>query len=155
MGWCPKCKTAYETGAASCPVCGAVLSDSPPQEASDAIEPVLLTTVTTNGEIAILTGLFHSAGIPFYALDRGAGGYLRITMGSSVYGQDIYVDRRHYKEARTLLTAYMNRRHVMVFEDDENLEPEPEADPGAYQFFVAVVAGFLLLFLYSILAGCW
>ncbi len=156
MAWCPNCKTEYIPGVTRCPDCGAALVDAlPPDRDPPPLDMALLTTVTNNGEIAQLHGLLDSAGIPFYALDRGSGGYLRIVMGHSVYGQEIYVERSRLEEARTLLRAYLNRRGVMVFEDDEELVPEPEPESGSYWVFVAVIAVFLVLFLYSIVTGSW
>jgi hypothetical protein len=154
MSWCPHCKTEYIPGVDRCADCGALLVDTlPPEPAENSTEPVWLTAVTTNDEIALLTGLLDSADIPYYGLDRGTGGYLRIVMGRSIFEQDIYVAADRYDEARTLLQAYRSRHPVMVFEDDEDLTPEPDPGPGAYGFYVAVVAGFFLLFLYALIAG--
>lgn len=50
----------------------------------------------------LLTSL-KSEGIACYAQDAGAGGYLTITSGFSVFGKDIYVEQRDQERARAIL----------------------------------------------------
>ena len=154
MPWCPVCRTEYVPGISRCADCGALLTETLPPE-PPAADMVLLTTLSRNSEIAQLQGLLKSAGIPFYAADRGSGGYLRITMGFSVYGQDIYVERSRLEAARELMRSCMGRGHAMVFEDEEEPAPQEETGSGSYRFYLAVLAAFFLLLLYSVIGGFW
>lgn len=65
--------------------------------------PVLLTTARDDCELGIIRCLLEENGVPFLTRDRESGNYMRILMGSNIFGTDILVNQEDYKMARELL----------------------------------------------------
>ncbi|MBF0106896.1 MAG: hypothetical protein HQM16_16410 [Deltaproteobacteria bacterium] len=63
----------------------------------------LLVTVASDSEAAIIVSLLNSEKIPARRVAKGAGGYLKITMGANLFGEDIYVPKSCYEDARALM----------------------------------------------------
>ncbi len=109
-----------------------------------------LTAVTNEEDAAVLSELLARADIPFYAVRRGAGGYLRIVMGTSMFGQDIYVREEDYDEALALLEDCYAMRDVSDAELDwqaAHAEPMDEApeESGSYRTFFWILGALVLL----------
>lgn len=69
----------------------------------DKVELVLLRSLVDNYEMDLVSGLLEEANIPFIVKERGIGGYMKIIGGSSVFGTDIYVDKKAYEKAEEIL----------------------------------------------------
>lgn len=54
-------------------------------------------------ESELLQDLLRQAGIPVLARDKESGGYLKIYMGYSVFGEDLYVRQSDYGRAQEIL----------------------------------------------------
>ncbi|MBE6577414.1 MAG: DUF2007 domain-containing protein [Ruminococcaceae bacterium] len=64
----------------------------------------LVATIYNPAELAVIQTVLNSAEIPFLAKDRGAGGMVKVVMGYSVYGTDIFVREEDAEVAMELLT---------------------------------------------------
>lgn len=137
MPWCPNCKEEYREGFIKCSECGATLVDKLPQADSNQsdntsdhketdknvlIEPCLLISVSDQIQAKLIEGLLQDSDIPFYTKDRECGGYMKIYMGFSVFGTDIYVDKSSYDKAKELLDT-------ALAQSNEDAENEPEYEP--------------------------
>ena len=71
---------------------------------TDGDEVELLTTVTDVAVLGIVRGLLEEENIPYLKKDRGTGGAMRIMMGQSFYGTDIYVPEGELERALELIT---------------------------------------------------
>lgn len=78
------------------------------EEKLQAMEPVLLIKVSDQMQGTMITGLLEDAKIPVLVKDKGIGGYMKIYMGYSVYGADIYVDKNDYTEAKKIIDFYLS-----------------------------------------------
>ncbi|MBQ9079750.1 MAG: DUF2007 domain-containing protein [Clostridia bacterium] len=74
-----------------------------PAKRHDDLE--LLTTVYDNEQLAVLRSILDDGGIPYMTKERGSGSSVKIIMGFSMYGTDIFVKREQLDEARALLEA--------------------------------------------------
>ena len=70
----------------------------------------LLTTVYDNGSLSIVRSLLDSENIPYAIKERGTGSTMKIIMGLSMFGTDIYVPASCFEVALAL---------VSPLEDDE------------------------------------
>jgi hypothetical protein len=139
MAWCPNCKEEYRDGFFKCADCGAILVDKLPQESNIQkntdfnihIEPCLLISVSDEIQAKLIEGLLKNSNIPFYTKDRECGGYLKIYMGYSVFGTDIYVDKSNYDKAKEVVDACLNET------DNENDEPYDQFNENDNRSFVA------------------
>lgn len=77
----------------------------------------LLTTTHDDVEKNIICGILEEEKIPFLAKDRGAGEAVRVVVGYSMYGCDIYVPTAFLEKATALLDDY--RHGEPLFDEDE------------------------------------
>lgn len=64
---------------------------------------VFLKNVADGYEINILKAIFSENSIPIRIIPKELGGYLKITMGMTSYGYDIYVRESDYEKAKAIL----------------------------------------------------
>ena len=177
MSWCPKCRTEYREGFTHCADCGAELVDELPElvvemPAAADLEPVLLTTITGEQEFQRFSQLLHLNRIPFYSLDKDTGDYMRIYMGFSVYGQDVYVRRRDFAVASQLLAnlegEYTDEEMERAYdaflstpqEQPSELDDDPDAEPvssgyGLLKVFGIFFGALILLWLLNSIFAWW
>lgn len=65
----------------------------------------LLSTVYDDVLAEIYESQLSEAGIPCVKKDRGSGGAMRVIMGSSCFGTDIFVPEEKLEEAKELLQS--------------------------------------------------
>lgn len=157
MPWCPHCKTEYREGVSVCADCGATLVEALPPTGEEAVpvrcneqplRPVLLAAALDDAGVSLAEQLLRQAGIPVWRRDREAGGYLRIVMGSSVYGSDLYVDEEQLEAARAVLADGFPIMEEI--EPDEELEAEAQHRRGFSRLMSLLLAAALIC---GLLAG--
>ena len=72
----------------------------------------LLTTVHDNVELSILQSILDGEKIPYRVNERGSGSSVKIIMGYSMFGTDIYVPKAVLEQAKEILDAYRNAEPV-------------------------------------------
>lgn len=107
MPWCPKCKCEYREGFTICADCDEDLVEELQPEAeielNEQSEWSLFFQTNNEREAEIIESLLRATGIPFLRKDRGAGGYLKIAMGMTNLGVDIYVPDSRLEAAKDLI----------------------------------------------------
>lgn len=166
MPWCPRCRTEYREGFTVCADCGEPLVPELPAEKKQDSQkpedgkPVYLTTISDEQELEHFTQLLHASRIPFYTQDVETGEYMRIYMGFSLYGQQIYVRAQDAPLCMQLLAGLQGGcseeeteaaydEYMQHAAAEAPKEPEPEQAGGGY----GVLKGFLLFFGLLALAG--
>ena len=151
MAVCRGCGSEYPDGGV-CPVCGA-----------GAIDPVLVLTAGDEMELSSAAALLEQARIPYYMQDRETGAYMRIVAGRSLYGTELYVDRRDMRRARQALSplesepfdeqSLLDEYDAFMEQQDEDTPAEEECarkDGGSWHgfcWFLGAFGAFLLLLL--------
>lgn len=74
-----------------------------PTKRHDDLE--LLTTAYDNEQLAVLRSILEDGNIPYMTKERGSGSSVKIIMGFSHFGTDIFVKRDMLDEAKALLDA--------------------------------------------------
>lgn len=64
----------------------------------------LLTTAYDPTYLAIVKSILDDAKIPYLAKDRGSGAAVRVIMGFSMFGADIFVPKELYETASALIS---------------------------------------------------
>lgn len=110
MPWCPKCKTEYREGYDTCSDCEAKLVDVLDVEQDlysigEIKDWALLIQTFNENEAEIVESLLRPYDIPTLRKDRGAGGYVKIYMGMTNLGIDLYVPANRYWEAKDLINV--------------------------------------------------
>lgn len=133
MPWCPVCKEEFRDGFTKCSECGAALVDNPPQEIEEQQKPVTdvqiqekLLISTDSMQSQMIIALLKEANIPYVVRDRGAGGWIKIGLGFSVFGTDIYVAEDDYDKAKELVDSCFAETGDDIVNE---AEPEDEYDP--------------------------
>ncbi|MDR3552432.1 MAG: DUF2007 domain-containing protein [Clostridia bacterium] len=165
MPRCPKCEAEYNTGAVKCPYCGWILdagqfspaAEEPPPDFVE--EPHLndgggafLCSVAGNSESAMAEGRLKSAGIPVYIKQREIGGYMRVLMGYSVYGADLYVPEDQLDAARDALQLG-NEADAVAPAQEEKPNRAGSAYRVATRVAAAILAVLFILFSTSLLGA--
>ena len=124
MPWCPKCRAEYRQDFKTCSDCNTDLVDELEQieKKSDTEyddEAAYLTSVSNRIEAEMMEALLNSNGIPVLKKSRGAGGYLNIYMGATIFGVDLYVPSRLLKKAKEIIAS-----------NPENVEEDVQQDSG-------------------------
>ena len=78
----------------------------------------LLTTVYDNTLLPIIESILRDAEIPYLLKERGCGGVMKVVMGFSMQGTDVFVKREDLETATVLITP----------PDEDELEIEEESD---------------------------
>lgn len=133
MPWCPHCRTEYREGFTTCADCGMDLVETLPPSKEDQIaafaarcnaeplDPVILFEALDHMQTALAEQLLEEAGIASYHQGREAGGFLDVAAGYSVFGNDLYVDRKDLERAREVLDGFLGG----LPEKMEEAEEEP------------------------------
>ena len=79
------------------------------KEEKQEIKLKLLTTVSDFTESQMIVGLLKDEGIPVLVKDLGLGGFMKVTMGYTVFGQELYVAERDFERASELVKAFFDR----------------------------------------------
>ncbi|RJE46952.1 MULTISPECIES: DUF2007 domain-containing protein [unclassified Dehalobacter] len=90
-----------------------------PNEQDDNVELerwILITEAANEIEADIIGSILDSEGIPFYKKYNEAGDYLRIYMGMTNFGVEIYIPEKLKEKAEGLLNS-MNTETDRAFDD--------------------------------------
>ena len=120
---CPNCKSEHRTHVAECSDCGAVLVGKLGEcasidDCSEGDTPTFLRSIEDNIEAEMTIALLQCNNIPVLRKRHGAGEYLKIYMGMSYYGMDIYVPSKLHAKASEILAAEPILEQEYVMEDD-------------------------------------
>lgn len=112
MPWCPKCRTEYREEFQRCSDCDSELvdelavTDEPQTEDED--EKAFLTTAADSFQADILESKLKFYGIPVMKSYRETGDYLKIYMGATPFGVDLYVPSKLLTVAKELMENGMD-----------------------------------------------
>ena len=67
-------------------------------------ELALLTTVYENTLLPVIESILRDAEIPYLLKERGSGGVMKVVMGFSMMGTDVFVKREDLEVATALIT---------------------------------------------------
>ena len=76
---------------------------------NEEVKLKLLTTVGSFTESQMITALLKDEGIPVLVKDLGLGGFMKVTMGYTVFGQELYVSEADFERAAELVKAFFDR----------------------------------------------
>ncbi|MFB0920019.1 MAG: DUF2007 domain-containing protein [Oscillospiraceae bacterium] len=134
--FCPKCKSEYIEGYTHCKKCDVDLVEQLPDEPHEhkvkdtcdhlpSIDLVAVKYVSNAIDAEMMMEILRNNGIPCFRKSREAGGYLSISAGFSVFGEDIYVDRKNAQAALDLLDDWDENRAPTQEEFDEHYGNAP------------------------------
>ena len=103
MSWCPICRTEYREGFQTCADCGCELSLFEPQSTPTPTEFSFLTNIADPVICSLLVSKLESFGIPCDLLYRGTSQYVKLIMGASFEGADLYVPTEFLPEALEII----------------------------------------------------
>lgn len=83
-----------------------------------------LTSVSDHVEARLLQGILEGQGIPSYSIDKESGGYMRVYMGYSIFGEDIYVRASDKDAAKACLKEWSGQKEGESVDSD--LEKDQE-----------------------------
>ena len=81
-----------------------------------------LTTVHNEAELSILRSILEGEEIPYAVRERGSGSVVKVIMGYSMYGSDVFVPKALEEKAKELLDAFVNGEIVEDGADAEDCE---------------------------------
>lgn len=87
-----------------------------------------LTSVSGHLEAELLMGILENHGIPSYSMDQESGGYMKVYMGYSIFGETIYVRASDLERARECLTELESVKAAGGLDAEEEGEGEGEEE---------------------------
>ena len=88
----------------------------------------LLTTAYDPTYLAIVESILADAQIPYLKKDRGSGAAVRVIMGYSMFGTDIFVLKEHFDAASELIATPEDEGEEISEEISEEIEENEEKD---------------------------
>ncbi|MBQ2806982.1 MAG: DUF2007 domain-containing protein [Clostridia bacterium] len=79
----------------------------------------LLVTVYDNVELSMVRSLLEAENIPYMIRERGSGSAVKIVMGISAFGSDVYVPASKLEEATDAIAALLGEEVEFLEEDGE------------------------------------
>lgn len=151
MPWCPKCKTEYREGFSVCAECGSKLVNELPLEEKqttdngyidydEIINSTFLVSVENRIQSNIIQNILTDANIPSFIKDREAGTYLNVSMGDSVFGVDIFVNKSNYEKAKELVDVYLYQPQ------GDTYEPLTDKDNRSFYIRKKIMQAIIILF---------
>ncbi len=71
----------------------------------EGMKPVKIYSCAERVNADMITETLNDRGIPAYSESKGSGDYMNIYMGSSIFGNDIYVNEKDADRAKEIITA--------------------------------------------------
>ena len=84
-----------------------------------------LTFVNDKVYLSMVEGLLNDNEIPYLVKERGSGVAVKVIMGFSIFGADIFVPKQYFEKASALIEQYQ-----IYVENDEDTEEDD--DEGNY-----------------------
>ena len=81
----------------------------------------LLTTVNDNVFLSIVESVLEDNDIPYLVKDRGCGAVVKVVMGFSIFGADVYVLKKDHEAASELIEQF-----TAAANDDEYTEEDEQ-----------------------------
>ncbi len=106
---CPKCGSAYREGFTKCSDCDIDLineKDSFNKKEPKKIEWSFLINVLEEHEIANIKSMLEENEIPVITKIRGIGEYLKIRMGKTYHGVDLFVPKERLEKSRKIINSF-------------------------------------------------
>lgn len=149
MPWCPKCRK-YQEEDDLCSYCWVELVDALPPEPREPENEVFLISVGDENEANIIQNLLDIHQIPSLKKYRDIGGYMKVYMGTSAFGVDIYVPESCVETAVELLrtdTSFDETMPKDIEPTQSSYEPEKKKNVARLLLLfilIPLVAGLLL-----------
>ena len=139
MPWCPKCGTEYRDEFKTCNDCNSVLVDMLEHLDENASpeydKETFLISVGDSFEADMVEALLNANGVPVLKKYKEAGDYLKIYMGGTNFGVDIFVPSKLLSKAQDIIenSKALNDEEELQAVDweaqcDEHQGEEPEGE---------------------------
>ncbi len=99
-----------------------------PHKISDGDEVSRLMTVYDVAVLGIVRGLLEDENIPYLVRERGTGSAMRILIGFSQFGTDVYVPTDALETAKALIAGIEDEPVTYVDEDGNEISLEDAAE---------------------------
>lgn len=117
------------------------------------MKPVKVYSCSDRVQADMLTEALRREGIPSYAESGGSGDYLNIYMGTSVFGETIYVDENDTAKAKKIIAGITG---ADISASDSDADREPIAAPTDKKIIIVRIISLAaaLLLLIGAVAPC-
>ena len=128
--YCPKCKTEYREGFATCVDCDVTLVVELPQQSAEPEEGQLvpadwqyLLTASDGMEASFIASFLDGEEIPVFKKLTGSDAYLQVfmgaNMGTAIGGVQIFVPKDCLEQAKEIIEAYQETELPGTIDDDD------------------------------------
>ncbi len=99
-----------------------------PHKISDGEDVSLLITVYDVAVLGIVRGMLEDENIPYLVRERGTGSAMRIIIGFSHFGTDVYVPTSALEIAKALVAGIEDEPVIYVDDDGNEISMEDAAE---------------------------
>lgn len=151
--YCPKCNKNYTDEITFCPDCNVSLIEHSTEDGniSENTQPIKIGSFSNAIDAGIIMELLADNQIPCYKKSQGAGGYMNIYMGYSVFGEDIYVSQKDYQRAKELISNLMPQEEATEPEETNEVYTVPFYKKPKFVARIIIIASLVTAILCYIL----
>ena len=131
MSYCPKCRAEFREGITTCSECNCDLVEEL-EQIDTGIKPqyeeAFLLSAANSIEADMIEALLNSNDIPVLKRYKESGGYMKIYMGETIFGVDLYVPRPILEKAREIVEESRGASLDEAFLENAMVEDELQED---------------------------
>lgn len=111
----------------------------------EGMKPVKICSCADRVQADMITETLNERGIPAYSESKGSGDYMNIYMGTSMFGNDVYVNEKDADKAKEIVSALTMPLEEKTDAAEENV-PDRTADKRIRAVrIVSLIAAVLVL----------
>lgn len=110
----------------------------------EGMKPVKVYSCADRVQADMITETLNEQGIPAYSESKGSGDYMNIYMGTSMFGNDIYVNEKDQDKAKELIASLTS---AVEMADAEDVEIPVRSSDGKVRVvrIISLIAALLMI----------
>lgn len=111
----------------------------------EGMKPVKIFSCADRVDADMITETLNDRGIPAYSESKGSGDYMNIYMGTSMFGNDIYVNEKDADKAKEIIEALTVPLEEKVAAADADIPPRSSDKRLRVMRIISLIAAVLMM----------
>lgn len=111
----------------------------------EGMKPVKIFSCADRVDADMITETLNDRGIPAYSESKGSGDYMNIYMGTSMFGNDIYVNEKDADKAKEIIEALTVPLEEKAAAADADIPPRSSDKRLRVMRIISLIAAVLMM----------